>query len=1350
MGLNDAPASERYRLEGPLGRGGMASVEAAFDTATGRRVALKRLREQADEAKRLRNAELFQREYYTLAQLAHPRIVEVYDYGVDALGPYYTMELLDGGDLQQFAPLPWQTACAIARDVASALSLLHSRRLVHRDVSPRNVRRSADGLAKLIDFGAITPMGPSQVVVGTPPCCAPESVHSHALDGRTDLFALGATLYYVLVGHHAYAARQFSQLSEAWQRGFARPSELVEGIPEALDALVLDLLRLEPDARPANAAELIDRLSAIDGVAPVEQLRVAQAYLVMPSLVGRDAALARARRKLKRAIHTRGRTLLVEGEPGVGRSRFLEACALEAALLGAVCARADADDAHGGDYALLRAIARQLRTVVPLAAELAARGQAELLGQVIPELGTGLAPQAPVASRRELQAALLAWFKALSHAVPLAIAVDDAHRIDEPSAALLSLLAHDAPHHLALLLSAERGASWLSPPAHKLLLETATRFELSALSLDDSEKLLRSLFGDVPNVGALAHRLYEVTAGKPRDLLRLAQHLVDRGAVRYEAGAWSLPARTDAADLPDSLASALAARVAALRPEALRLGLALALCPDQSFGFDECLRLVDPREPRELLHDCDELLAADIARRLDDRMRLAKPIWIAPLRALAAPALERELHALLAALLEARGQAFRAGQHFLHAGEHGRALDVLVAHARVSQDETARDPEEFMRYARSLPEDWLEVFVRALALCDVLGRPARDSFYLRGRLAGLVPAFGGDDRGQFRPFVEQLERITGLSDWAALDASLPPAERVSQALQLAAARFASQSEHDRILPPAAALPILTRAVSAATSRVVVGLDVAYLRALPPVAAFTALSPALAVLERLVAGLEARFTGRTQRAQRIYAEVLERSGTPDHGGLDPSYAEFMRMGVMNALGVMDACLGLDSALHWADQTSAYASYQLNAVQTRLLYQLFQGNSYAADECRRQGEKLRLQTVQLYETSQLVWEIGAYVIAEDLTRLRHAIEQMAPFAQRYPAWKVVQQFASAEFHRIRRDPARALAIASAALQSGKLGEHPLWASLATTYVRALEDLGRRDEALAAADRFVELARDEALGPHAESLWQAQALVRARAGDASAAQLADAVIDRYTALGVRGIALGSAHETRARVALALGDEEGFKRSAEACRAYYCKHKNSALLAKYRRLVQENERKQRAAAGQLSATPDSYGNYTGMRIVGALEFCKGEDERARLALTILCRQSGATGGFLFTFGEHGAECIGAVGGIALPESILPRVQRYLALHTERAPTTSTDTEESLEAEGRDWGDEHGRLYQPVLLRHEAGGSSIVMGLALLALTRSEEFRYPAEIAAAISRFWADRGDTSLIVLAD
>ena len=82
----------------------------------------------AEPIKQQRNLELFEREYHTLAQLVHPRIVRVFDFGLAAEGAYYAMELLEGGDLQERSPLPWRRACALARDVCSALALLHSRR----------------------------------------------------------------------------------------------------------------------------------------------------------------------------------------------------------------------------------------------------------------------------------------------------------------------------------------------------------------------------------------------------------------------------------------------------------------------------------------------------------------------------------------------------------------------------------------------------------------------------------------------------------------------------------------------------------------------------------------------------------------------------------------------------------------------------------------------------------------------------------------------------------------------------------------------------------------------------------------------------------------------------------------------------------------------------------------------------------------------------------------------------------------------------------------------------------------------------------------------------------------------
>src|SRR3954468_16163454 len=132
----ESPGSEiagRYRVEQLLGRGGNAAVYKVRDERGGRWLALKRSWSR-DARKLQRSALLLEREYHVLAQLGHPGIIEVYDYGVDEHGAYYTMELLDGADLDQGESLPWRRACAVLHEVASALAILHSRGLVHRDI----------------------------------------------------------------------------------------------------------------------------------------------------------------------------------------------------------------------------------------------------------------------------------------------------------------------------------------------------------------------------------------------------------------------------------------------------------------------------------------------------------------------------------------------------------------------------------------------------------------------------------------------------------------------------------------------------------------------------------------------------------------------------------------------------------------------------------------------------------------------------------------------------------------------------------------------------------------------------------------------------------------------------------------------------------------------------------------------------------------------------------------------------------------------------------------------------------------------------------------------------------------
>ncbi|HTU61162.1 MAG TPA: AAA family ATPase, partial [Polyangiales bacterium] len=358
----------------------------------------------------------------------------------------------------------------------------------------------------------------------------------------------------MLTGRHAFAARSFADVASVWRHGFALPSVFESEIPAALDSLVADLLQLEPDARPANASEVIERLGAIDGQAHVEHLQVAQAYLAMPPMIGRSAQLSQLQRALRSSAATRGSVVLVEGEAGVGRSRLLDAGLLDAALRGSVCVRADAEDAVSGDYGVLRALVLQLQRLLPELSQASSPG-IELAWLSGPQL------QDTRELRPKLQAAVQVWLAALSHKRALVLAVDDAERADEPSIAALALIASQLPAGVSVVLSAETAAGWTAAAAQPLLLEHAQRVSLQPLTAEESEQLLAALFNGAPNVGLLAHRLHEIAAGKPRDLTHLAEHLIDRGSVRYDAGAWTLPARLDQIELPSSMEQALRAKV---------------------------------------------------------------------------------------------------------------------------------------------------------------------------------------------------------------------------------------------------------------------------------------------------------------------------------------------------------------------------------------------------------------------------------------------------------------------------------------------------------------------------------------------------------------------------------------------------------------------------------------------------------------------------------------------------------------------------------------------------------------------------------------------------------------------
>ncbi|MFI5309360.1 MAG: serine/threonine-protein kinase, partial [Polyangiales bacterium] len=422
----------RYLIKEQLAAGGMGVVYRAVDTATGQECALKRIKPEV--ATNLQGVEAFEREYRVLAGINHPRIIRVHEYGVDEAGPFYTMELVEGSDLRKLAPLHYRDACRYLRDVAASLALLHARRLLHRDLSPRNVRVTADGHCKLLDFGALTGFGPSLIIVGTPPAIAPEAARGGSLDQRTDLYALGALAYWLLTGRHAYPAKRIDELPELWGTPPAQPSAFAEGIPLPLDELVLALLRHDPLARPASAAEVIAKLNAIaelEAEDDDEVGRLATSFLATPHFVARRAELHELEARVAAAVAGMGGAVLIEAAAGMGRTRLLDELAVVGQLADARVVRVDAS-MHRQLHGTARALTRLVLDAVPTAADTTARLSPTALAQV-----------GEIASRMRLRhsmpvptsqadpplaggVSLESWLAEVSDHAPLLIEVDNA------------------------------------------------------------------------------------------------------------------------------------------------------------------------------------------------------------------------------------------------------------------------------------------------------------------------------------------------------------------------------------------------------------------------------------------------------------------------------------------------------------------------------------------------------------------------------------------------------------------------------------------------------------------------------------------------------------------------------------------------------------------------------------------------------------------------------------------------------------------------------------------------------------------------------------------------------------
>jgi len=239
-----------YQIVGPLGEGGMAAVYKAYHPATERYVALKVLPRQL--AKDPQFVSRFQREAKLLAQLQHPHILPVFDYGQAEGYTYIVMPFVTGGTLAdelQGEPLPLPKIRQITTQIAEALNYAHERGLIHRDIKPSNVLIDEGGNCLLTDFGlarmveSSVNLTTSGTVMGTPAYMSPEQGSGQKIDARTDIYSLGVILYQLATGRVPYQAETpVAVIFKHMNDPLPPPRAVNPQLPEAVELVILKAL----------------------------------------------------------------------------------------------------------------------------------------------------------------------------------------------------------------------------------------------------------------------------------------------------------------------------------------------------------------------------------------------------------------------------------------------------------------------------------------------------------------------------------------------------------------------------------------------------------------------------------------------------------------------------------------------------------------------------------------------------------------------------------------------------------------------------------------------------------------------------------------------------------------------------------------------------------------------------------------------------------------------------------------------------------------------------------------------------------------------------------------------------
>jgi tetratricopeptide (TPR) repeat protein len=756
-------------------------VYLAHDSVLDRDVALAVIKTEGQDAASVSRVT---REAQALGRLGdHPHILQIFDLGRESFQgkdqPYMILPLMPGGDVEgliEQAPdhrLPLEQTLTLAKQVCRGLEFAHGKGIVHRDLKPGNVWLTADGTAKIGDFGLALPLDRPRLtqegmMVGTVAYMPPEQAMGGEVTPKADLYSLGAMIYEMVTGRPPFlgddAVAIIGQhintppVAPTWHNGQC---------PRPLEALILRLLAKDPAERPGSAADVLAALEAIDltdvgaqHAAPLQDQAHALDSLAGGVFVGRQREMGELKAALEDALSGRGRLVMLVGEPGIGKTRTAQELSTYAGLrqCQVLWGRCYEEQGMPPYWPWVQAIRSYVRERDPqqLRSEMGsgAADIAEVVSDVkerLPDLKPPPTLESPEQARFRLFDSITTFLKAASRHQPLVLVLDDLHWADQPSLLLLQFVARELAGGRLLLMGAYRDVelSRQHPLAETLGELTRERlFQrvlLRGLGQEDVGRFIELVAGITPPPG-LVEAVYRQTEGNPLFVTEVVRLLVQEGSLtpqpplhlrdgegetaRGRGGeAWSVR-------IPEGVKEVIGRRLNRLSQRCNQT-LAIAAVIGREFELRQLARLVeDPSagsgqrmSEDRLLEVLEEALAARVIEelpRIVGRYQFTHALIQETLLGELSLTRRVRLHARIAEALE----ALYGNQAEAHAAE--------LAH-HFAEAQTVLGPEKLVRYsllagekalATNAWEEALAHFQRALAAREVPltgAEPAQDA-----------------------------------------------------------------------------------------------------------------------------------------------------------------------------------------------------------------------------------------------------------------------------------------------------------------------------------------------------------------------------------------------------------------------------------------------------------------------------------------------------------------------------------------------------------------------------------------------------------------------------------------------